>query len=501
VTGAVGVSIRRSPAGSVRESDRANLTLHCDVVGDHPGKVESVVWYYQGDLLTQLPQQDCGGEMEVSGDSELSSQSLLLAEGEVSNDLLEWEYSAIGDYIHMELTASGDDGGDAEEDVRGDVREDASGDGEEEAGEESGEDAGGMTRGEKLCGVDPDQLILHSVSREFSGQFSCAAVSGGILGPRAQELQLNVEYPPENISVSSEETLSVREGEMFEAVFCDADGEPLPLVSWWHRGHQLTSEATLDFTEVVSRQQAGEYVCQVSNIHGLSTASVTLEVQYKPNCEMNFSMQKEELILTCTADANPQDVRFQWQKGNATFEGQENEEILSSEVRLRIINESLGEYSCYVSNDLGDSSCSLEVTESIMMSGLSYEDIAIIVAAIITPFIITAVIIYCLCRKTNSDKEAEDGGSMDRKKNNIKSPLLKYDQLHADPEFYENLPFNKFQNPPKECVADDNLDYADCDYLDIYTNGPLKYREASERNASIRKKKLEERKAVKSSYL
>ena len=105
------------------------------------------------------------------------------------------------------------------------------------------------------------------------------------------------------------------------------------------------------------------------------------------------------------------------------------------------------------------------------------------------------------------------------KKNNSKSPLLRDDQLHADNEFYANLPFNKYKNPPKEVnrrntvfeiitsygkvvdVDDDNLDYADCDYLDIYANGPLKYREASQKNASLRKKKLEDRKAVKSSFL
>ena len=52
-----------------------------------------------------------------------------------------------------------------------------------------------------------------------------------------------------------------------------------------------------------------------------------------------------------------------------------------------------------------------------------------------------------------------------------------------------------------EVVDDDNLDFADSDYLDIYANGPLKYRETSQRNASLRKKKLEERRAVKSSYL
>ena len=109
----------------------------------------------------------------------------------------------------------------------------------------------------------------------------------------------------------------------------------------------------------------------------------------------------------------------------------------------------------------------------------------------------------------------------DIKKDSSKSQLLKDDQIHADPEFYENLPFNKLRNPPKNVsftfqterficcycniqVLDDEsdvLDYADCDYLDIYANGPLKYREASEKNATMRKKKLEERKAVKSAYL
>ena len=47
----------------------------------------------------------------------------------------------------------------------------------------------------------------------------------------------------------------------------------------------------------------------------------------------------------------------------------------------------------------------------------------------------------------------------------------------------------------------DSLEYADSDYLDIYTKGPLKHREASEKNATLRKKRMEERRAVKSSFL
>ena len=56
-------------------------------------------------------------------------------------------------------------------------------------------------------------------------------------------------------------------------------------------------------------------------------------------------------------------------------------------------------------------------------------------------------------------------------------------------------------NTPKpNCqVVDDRnsdmMDYADADYLDIYANGPLKYRETSEKNATLKRQKIEKRKS------
>ena len=52
--------------------------------------------------------------------------------------------------------------------------------------------------------------------------------------------------------------------------------------------------------------------------------------------------------------------------------------------------------------------------------------------------------------KVSSDDEKAEQES---KKNIGKSRLLGDDQLHADPEFYSNLPFNKFKNPPREVKA------------------------------------------------
>ena len=85
--------------------------------------------------------------------------------------------------------------------------------------------------------------------------------------------------------MSSLSPITVREGEEFGGVFCDGEAEPPPDVSWWCEDLQVTSEATLDFTGAVTRDQAGDYVCQVSNPHGTSTISVSLDVQYKPDCK------------------------------------------------------------------------------------------------------------------------------------------------------------------------------------------------------------------------
>jgi hypothetical protein len=42
----------------------------------------------------------------------------------------------------------------------------------------------------------------------------------------------------------------------------------------------------------------------------------------------------------------------------------------------------------------------------------------------------------------------------------------------------------------------DLLDYADDDYLDTNAHGPIKYRQTSEKNATMRRQKIEERKSM-----
>jgi len=314
---------------------------------------------------------------------------------------------------------------------------------------------------------------------------------------------IQVEYAPENIEISKT-LLSIIENEvMDDPIFCDGEAVPEPEVVWKYNDEEITSENLLDFSEPLTRNQGGVYTCHVSNEHGEERVNVTIDVLYEPECIIEHRLEEEEVVLLCTAEANPKDVKFVWKKSNQTFHADTAEDTLESEVRLKIMNESVGIYYCHVTNGLGEGEpCMIDLTMEMMTYGLSEEVMVILIAVAGSLLVLLIIIIITACLYCGEKRENK--GTAPTKKIKDKSPLLKDDQLHADSSFYENLPFNRLRNPPKKVLDDRNseyMDYADADYLDIYANGPLKYREASEKNATLRRQKLEERKSVKSELL
>ena len=164
----VRVGIRRSPPGDILEPERPNVTLHCELLDGEPRavEVESVVWFYQGEVLRQTPDEECRHQPAMADflhqelGSGLEGSSEAASQGEAGAVLLEEELIGGGEYIEEEVSGSGEPGGDLEP-----------------------------------CGAPalPGQLLLQEVSRQLSGQYACAAVSGGVAGPRSEELQLTVE--------------------------------------------------------------------------------------------------------------------------------------------------------------------------------------------------------------------------------------------------------------------------------------------------------------------
>ena len=64
-------------------------------------------------------------------------------------------------------------------------------------------------------------------------------------------------------------------------LFCNASGMPSPTVSWIKvSSSQRTSGSQLNFTNI-SRNEAGEYRCEASNLCGNDSESATVDVQCK----------------------------------------------------------------------------------------------------------------------------------------------------------------------------------------------------------------------------
>ena len=170
--------IRIVPDGVVVEGVSSNVTLVCDVSGEY----DSIVWFYNGDFLRQLPDPECDDDIEFSGDGsvnhELSSEGVDLLSEEGFSDFIEDRLSKRS----ADLEANIDEGsGDSSYDV---IEELLS-----MSGDYLTDDSESL-----LCGVDPSMLTLQDVSRHFSGHYSCAGVRGDHTpGPVSQPLHLHVQ--------------------------------------------------------------------------------------------------------------------------------------------------------------------------------------------------------------------------------------------------------------------------------------------------------------------
>jgi len=110
--------------------------------------------------------------------------------------------------------------------------------------------------------------------------------------------------------------------------------------------------------------------------------------------------------------------------------------------------------------------------------------VIIIVCAIVLGLIIIGVII-CLIKCCRSSAQSKDPLA------DSVEPLTKEEKQKQKPkESKEKLPFSDLKNPPKKFIKpnpDDEMDYADADYKDIYAEGPLSYQNASKQMSEQKK--------------
>jgi len=312
---------------------------------------------------------------------------------------------------------------------------------------------------------------------------TCLASDNGI-GPSVQTSTLiNVEHAPLDVLISHE-AVSVVEGEQMFPVFCSAISYPPSEIVWKIDEDIISDTVLLNFNEPVERFMAGEYTCEATNVHGSTTQSVYIDVQYPPKCTVSKEVKEEEITLKCSAVGNPEEFVYWWSYENTTFEGQEDQDY--SYVSLQFVNESsLPDYKCFVNNTAGKSQpCSIPRDVGVVMAGPDFTLLLVllVVGAVILVILLAA---WCLsCRNKGKGSPDAVGGEGGKGKGQVD------DQPHPDSNFYDNLPFQGLKNPPKKVLnsVDDDMVYADVDAQETYSYGPLNYKSASLQKLNQKKK-------------
>ncbi|XP_072530165.1 hemicentin-2-like [Salminus brasiliensis] len=165
-----------------------------------------------------------------------------------------------------------------------------------------------------------DTLTITETDDTHSGLYYCRAENQH--GTQSSSVQLDVQYPPRNTTVSVSPSGPVLLGGSV-SLSCSSDGNPAVLNYTWYRenGEQIETGDTLTITET-DDTHSGLYYCRAENQHGTQSSSVQLDVQYPPrNTTVSVSPSGPVLLggsvsLSCSSDGNPAVLNYTWYREN-----------------------------------------------------------------------------------------------------------------------------------------------------------------------------------------
>ncbi|XDV16227.1 hypothetical protein PO909_016033, partial [Leuciscus waleckii] len=194
-----------------------------------------------------------------------------------------------------------------------------------------------------------NELLLQSVRREDSGRYSCAVDGHTHISPA---VQLNVMYPPRNVSVSISPSGVIVEGDSV-TLNCISDSNPPSEISWFKgKLNILQSGETYSITNIKS-ESSGDYHCSARNKHESQTsAAVNVNIMYPPRSvsvsirPSGVIVEGDSVTLNCISDSNPP-AEISWIKGG-TIVGSGRIYNIS-----KISSDDSGEYKCKSINEHG----------------------------------------------------------------------------------------------------------------------------------------------------
>ncbi|KAM9642204.1 hemicentin-2 [Trichechus inunguis] len=214
-------------------------------------------------------------------------------------------------------------------------------------------------------------LKMTQAQEQDRGLYSCLASNEA--GEVRRNFSVEVLVPPSIEKEDLEEMIKVPEGQTAH-LMCNATGHPQPKVTWFKDGRPLPSGDTHDISPdgallqllQTNLSDAGHYSCIAANTAGERTKHIQLRVLVVPTIlGVTEDSADEEVTVTvnnpisliCETLAFPSPT-ITWMKDGAPFEISKNIQLLPAGTHgLQILNaqeEDAGQYTCVVTNELGE---------------------------------------------------------------------------------------------------------------------------------------------------
>ncbi|GAB1286208.1 Hemicentin-2 [Apodemus speciosus] len=232
-------------------------------------------------------------------------------------------------------------------------------------------------------------LKMTQAQEQDRGLYSCLASNEA--GEVQRKFSVEVLVPPSIENEDLEEVIKVPEGQTAQLV-CNATGHPPPKVTWFKDGqslavgdpYEMSPDGAFLWISQANLSNAGHYSCIASNAMGEKTKHTQLSILMVPTIlgvpEKNANEEvtvtiNNPISLICEALAFPS-PNITWMKDGLPFEASKNIQLLPGTHGLQILNaqkEDAGQYTCVVTNELGEATKNYHV-EVLIPPSISKDD-------------------------------------------------------------------------------------------------------------------------------
>ncbi|XP_011052073.1 PREDICTED: hemicentin-1 [Acromyrmex echinatior] len=273
---------------------------------------------------------------------------------------------------------------------------------------------------------------------EDNVKFTCKSSSNGI-GPGVESFtHFHVEFPPEDITISKK-IINVIEDTVPETVECNAKARPKPNFRWFREGSAdpdiITEGHVFDLKMPIPRRSSSTYYCEAWNRHGSLNISFIMNVQFKPNCQIEKERFEGQDYVVCSANANPKQTDFTWSLKNENDSLEQVAQIRNGKSYMLLDTSvtNFRTYVCVANNTIGHSvACERDIPAHHgvkrhipwwhRLDGNLLLIIIVMTVVMILVLILICVAIYIVCRRKRSqlkystrvveleEREHPDGG-------------------------------------------------------------------------------------------